>query len=78
MPLRFSRARLEGIASGEIWLPNFVRGAVVLITTSFVSLKGPMGLLGAAWVVGIACFVLAAASLAGLEETHGRDLDFVE
>jgi hypothetical protein len=59
-------------------VPNFVRGAVVLITTSFVALKGPMGLLGAAWVVGIVCFVLAAGSLAGLEDTHGRDLDFVE
>ncbi len=59
-------------------VPNFVRGAVVLITSSFVALKGQMGLLGAAWVVGIACFILAATSLAGLEDTHGRDLDFVE
>jgi MFS transporter, putative metabolite:H+ symporter len=59
-------------------VPNFVRGAVVLITSSFVALKGSMGLLGAAWVVGITCFVLAAGSLAGLEDTHGRDLDFVE
>ncbi len=59
-------------------VPNFVRGAVVLITSSFVALKGSMGLLGAAWAVGIACFALAAISLAGLEDTHGRDLDFVE
>lgn len=59
-------------------VPNFVRGAVVLITSSFVALKGGMGLLGAAWAVGIACFTLAAVSLAGLEDTHGRDLDFVE
>jgi hypothetical protein len=50
----------------------------VLITSSFVALKEPMGLLGAAWIVGIACFLLAGISLAGLEDTHGRDLDFVE
>lgn len=59
-------------------VPNFVRGAVVLITSGFLALKGPMGLLGAAWVVGLVCFGLAAFSLMGLEDTHGRDLDFVE
>ena len=59
-------------------VPNFVRGAVVLITSGFLALKGPLGLLGAAWVVGLACFALAAIALAGLEDTHGRDLDFVE
>lgn len=59
-------------------VPNFLRGSVVLITSSFLMLKTSMGLLGAAWVVGIVCFALAAISLAGLEDTHGRDLDFME
>jgi len=59
-------------------VPNFVRGAVVLITSGFLALKGHFGLLGAAWTVGLVCFALAAVSLAGLEDTHGRDLDFVE
>lgn len=59
-------------------VPNFLRGSVVLITSGFLLLKAPLGLLGAAWVVGIACFALAAYSLAGLEDTHGRDLDFLE
>ncbi|MDP1832646.1 MAG: MFS transporter [Geothrix sp.] len=59
-------------------VPNFVRGAVVLITSGFLALKGHLGLLGAAWAVGLVCFALAAISLAGLEDTHGRDLDFVE
>ncbi|MDD5657134.1 MAG: MFS transporter, partial [Elusimicrobia bacterium] len=59
-------------------VPNFVRGSVVLITTGFLLLKGPLGMLGSAWVVGLACFGLAAWSLAGLEDTHGRDLDFLE
>ena len=59
-------------------VPNFVRGAVVLITSGFLVLRGHLGLLGAAWAVGLTCFALAAISLAGLEDTHGRDLDFVE
>lgn len=59
-------------------VPNFVRGAVVLITSGFIALKGSMGLLGAAWVVGLVCFGLAVASLLGLEDTYDRDLDFVE
>ena len=59
-------------------VPNFVRGAVVLITSGFIALKGPLGILGAAWAVGLVCFALGAVSLAGLEDTHGRDLDFME
>ncbi|MBL0312260.1 MAG: MFS transporter [Holophagaceae bacterium] len=59
-------------------VPNFLRGSVVLITSGFLMLKGQLGLLGAAWVVGLVCFALAALSLAGLEDTHGRDLDFME
>ena len=59
-------------------VPNFVRGAVVLITSGFIALKGGMGLLGAAWAVGLVCFGLAAWALTGLEDTHGRDLDFEE
>jgi len=59
-------------------VPNFVRGAVPLITGSFLLLKGKLGLVGSAWVVGGVCFTLAALALWGLQETHGRDLDFVE
>ncbi len=59
-------------------VPNFVRGSVVLITSGFLALKGHLGLLGAAWAVGLVCFALGAVSLAGLEDTHARDLDFVE
>lgn len=59
-------------------VPNFVRGAVPVITGSFVALKDRAGYPGAAALVGAACFALAAASLLGLKETHGRDLDFIE
>lgn len=59
-------------------VPNFVRGAVPLITISFMLLKDRLGYIGSAWVVGGVCFTVALISLWGLQETHGRDLDFVE
>ena len=59
-------------------VPNFVRGAVPLITSSFVFLKGPLGFVGSAAVVGAVCFTLALGSLPGLRETHGLDLDYME
>ena len=59
-------------------VPNFVRGAVPLITGSFVALQASMGFHGSAAVVGAVCFLLALGSLVGLRETHGLDLDFTE
>ncbi len=59
-------------------VPNFVRGAVPLITGSFLFLRHTLGLVGSAWAVGAVCFLLAFGALWGLPETHGRDLDFVE
>jgi predicted MFS family arabinose efflux permease len=59
-------------------VPNFVRGAVPLITGSFLFFRPSLGLVGSAWIVGAACFALAFGALWGLPETHGRDLDFME
>ena len=59
-------------------VPNFVRGAVPLITGSFAFLRGSLGYVGSAWAVGGACIVLALVSLMGMAETAGRDLDFLE
>ena len=59
-------------------VPNFVRGSAVLCTWSFVGLKDSLGIVGAALAVGVAAFTLAGAAVAGLKETYGKDLDFVE
>jgi hypothetical protein len=58
--------------------PNFVRGAVVLLTLAFRGLSGSMGLVFSALTVGAAAIVAAFWALRGLDETYGRDLDFVE
>jgi hypothetical protein len=59
-------------------VPNFVRGAVVLITLSFASLKGSLGLIGAAYIVGFITIGLAIYSLFFMEETYHKDLDYLE
>lgn len=65
-------------ATATTTAPNFVRGAVVLVTSSFQALKAPLGVVGSAALVGVVVLVLGFVSLLGLEETHGKDLDFVE
>jgi MFS transporter, putative metabolite:H+ symporter len=58
--------------------PNFVRASVVPVTLSFTALKSGMGLLNAAFLVGTVTVLLALWAARGLEETFGKDLDYVE
>jgi putative MFS transporter len=58
--------------------PNFVRGSLVPVTYAFQQARGALGVQGAALAVGAVTIVLALIALAGLDETHGRDLDFLE
>jgi putative MFS transporter len=59
-------------------VPNFVRGAVVPITLGFQFCKDRFGLLPGAMIVGAVCVAVALWALHGLEETHGKDLDYLE
>ncbi len=59
-------------------VPNFVRGSVVPLTLSFQSLKGSYGIINAGWILALFCVIIALWALAGLAETHGKDLDYVE
>ncbi len=65
-------------ATVTVTVPNFVRGAVVPITTGFLALKAQLGIVQSALVIGLGCLALAVLSLWGMEETHARDLDFLE
>jgi putative MFS transporter len=58
--------------------PNFVRGAVVILTTAFTFLDPHLGIVGSAIAVGIGALAVALFSLSHLEETYGKDLDYVE
>ncbi len=59
--------------------PNFVRGSVVLLTSGFQLFHYLTGnLVLSAVVVGVITFILAFISLGSLEETFGKELDYVE
>lgn len=67
-------------ATATTTAPNFVRGATVPMTLTFTALKAheSLGVAGAALVVGIPVMILAFISLSMLDETYGKELDFVE
>jgi MFS family permease len=59
-------------------VPNFIRGSVVPLTLAFNFLKLRTGIIPSAAIVGAACIFIALWALRGLEETHGKDLDYIE
>ena len=59
-------------------VPNFVRGSVVAVTISFQFLKGEVGIIQSAMIVGAVCLVIALTALSQLKETFSKDLDYVE
>lgn len=59
-------------------VPNFVRASVVPITLGFDFLKNSLGIIPGAAIVGVICLAIALLALMGLEETHGKDLDYHE
>jgi putative MFS transporter len=59
-------------------VPNFVRGSVVPLTLLFTFLKGHLSLTQAAFAVGLTSMTIAFIALYGLEETHSKDLNFLE
>jgi len=58
--------------------PNFVRGSVAIVTSSFHLGVGYFGLVGSALVVGTTCVGIALLSLSALDETFGKDLNYFE
>jgi MFS family permease len=59
-------------------VPNFVRGSVVPVTSSFMLLKDSLGVLGSGAVVGIVVFALGFIMLFYTRETFHEDLDYIE
>ncbi len=59
-------------------VPNMVRGALPLISFIFLSLKSSLGIINAALATGMGCTALALLALYFLEETFGKNLDYLE
>lgn len=58
--------------------PNFVRGSLVPMNFAFQAAKGAWGILPGAGAVGGTALLLALGATLGLDETHGKDLNYVE
>lgn len=59
-------------------VPNFVRGAVIPITLSFKAMEATQGAIYSALWVGMVCIGLAIWATWHLEETFGKDLNYIE
>ena len=59
-------------------VPNMVRGSLILVTLVFQYLLSKIGIINAALCLAVLTVGLAYIALYNLEETYGRDLNFVE
>jgi MFS transporter, putative metabolite:H+ symporter len=65
-------------ATAATTAPNFVRGAAVPLIVAFRDLGPRFGVVPTAAVLGAISLAAAVLALRSLEETYGKDLDFVE
>lgn len=59
-------------------VPNFVRGGLVLLSLAFQFFRGLTGTVNSALIVGGITILIAFLSLSRLDETYGKDLNYVE
>lgn len=59
-------------------VPNFVRGSIIIMTPLFILFKDQFGILPGAGLVGLLAMGTALLGLWKMEETFGKDLNFVE
>jgi MFS transporter, putative metabolite:H+ symporter len=59
-------------------VPNFVRGATVLMTLAFEAMRGSIGAVHAAGIVGIVTVLLALLGVLLLPDSFNRELDYTE
>jgi MFS family permease len=65
-------------ATVAVTAPNFVRGLTAILTLAFKGLKPSLGTVGSAGLIGAVTILVAFVALLQLEETYGKDLDYLE
>jgi MFS transporter, putative metabolite:H+ symporter len=58
--------------------PNFVRGSLVLLNYAFTAAKAQWGIIAGAGLVGAASLAVAMLALSQVEETYGKDLNYID
>jgi MFS family permease len=59
-------------------VPNFVRGGVVPMTLAFEFVSGHIGIVYGGLTISLIALLIAYISAINLEETYGKDLNYVE
>lgn len=59
-------------------VPNFVRGATVPLTLLFQFISSYTGIIYSALLVALITLIIAFVSISRLDETYGKDLDYIE
>jgi MFS family permease len=59
-------------------VPNFVRGAVVPLTSSFLLLQGSVGIIYSAMIIGTVSILLSLLAVLSLKESFSKDLNYLE
>ncbi|MGM9506274.1 MFS transporter [Larkinella sp. GY13] len=65
-------------ATATTSIANNVRATTLLTIPLFQMLKLSVGVIGAAALVGLLCFIISFWSLLTLDETYGKDLNYIE
>ncbi|WP_080241272.1 MFS transporter [Spirosoma rigui] len=65
-------------ATATTSVANNVRATTLLTIPAFQAMKPAIGVLGAGAIVATLCFAISFWSLATIEETYGKDLDYSE
>lgn len=65
-------------ATATSLVPNLVRASAIPVTCLFSALSQKIGARNAAIATGACCFILAIISIHCMEETAGKELDFIE
>jgi len=66
-------------ATAAVTIPNMVRGALPLILLMFKGMRNITGsYVTGAWITGLILMLIAVAAAWKIDETYGRDLDFIE
>lgn len=59
-------------------VPNFIRGTVIPLTLAFKFLRGQVGDIHGALIIGVTTIIIAFIALRAIDETFGRDMNFEE
>lgn len=59
-------------------VPNFIRGTVIPLTLAFKYLRGHVGDIHGALIIGVTTIIIAFIALRAIDETFGRDMNFEE